>query len=53
MYMHLRMICTHHIYGVDVRKLREELTTAEGELGVGFEELLSGETKQTQGRANE
>lgn len=36
---------THHINGVNVGKLREELTTAEGELGVGLEELLSGETK--------
>lgn len=36
---------THHINRVDVGKLREELTTAEGELGVGLEELLSGETK--------
>lgn len=34
---------THHINGVDVGKLRDELTTAEGELGVGLEELLSGE----------
>lgn len=36
---------THHINGVDVGKLREELTTAEGELGVGLEELFSGETR--------
>lgn len=36
---------THHINGVDVGELGEELTTAEGELGVGLEELLSGETK--------
>lgn len=36
---------TYHINGVNVGKLREELTTAEGELGVGLEELLSGETK--------
>lgn len=36
---------THHIDGVDVGKLREELTTAEGQLGVGLQKLLSGETK--------
>ena len=36
---------THHINGVDVGELGEELTTAEGELSVGLEELLSGETK--------
>lgn len=36
---------TYHINGVNVGKLGEELTTAEGELGVGLEELLSGETK--------
>lgn len=36
---------THHINGVNVGKLREELTTAEGELGVGLKELLSGETR--------
>lgn len=36
---------THHINGVDVGKLGEELATAEGKLGVGLEELLSGETK--------
>ena len=36
---------THHINGVNVGELGEELTAAEGELGVGLEELLSGETK--------
>lgn len=36
---------TYQINGVDVRKLREELTTAEGELGIGLEELLSVEIK--------
>lgn len=36
---------THHINGVDVGKLREELTAAEGKLGVGLEKLLSEETK--------
>lgn len=36
---------THHINGVNVGKLGEELATAEGKLGVGLEELLSGETK--------
>lgn len=36
---------THHINGIDVGKLREELTTAEGELGVRLQELLSGEKK--------
>lgn len=41
----MRPALTHQINGVDVGKLREELTTAEGELGVGLEELLSGETK--------
>jgi hypothetical protein len=33
-----------HVDGVDVGQLREELTTAEGELSVGLEEHLSGET---------
>lgn len=36
---------THHFNGIDVGELREELTTAEGELSVGLEELLSGETE--------
>jgi len=36
---------SYHVDGVDVGELREELTTAEGELGVGFEELLSEEIK--------
>lgn len=36
---------THHINGVDVGELREELATAEGELGVGLKELFSGETE--------
>lgn len=40
---------THHINGVNVGKLREELATAEGKLGVGLEELLSGETKPDTG----
>lgn len=35
---------THHVDGVDVGELREELTAAERELGVGLEELLSVET---------
>lgn len=37
---------TYHIDGVNVGKLRKELTTAEGELGIGLEELLSGEKKR-------
>lgn len=39
---------THHIDGVDVGELVEELTTAEGELGVRLEELLSGGQKDTE-----
>lgn len=35
---------THHINGINVGKLVEELTTAEGELGICLEELLSEET---------
>lgn len=38
---------TYHFNGVDVRELRKELTTAEGQLGVWLEELLSEEIKQT------
>lgn len=37
---------TYHIDGVNVGKLRKELTTAEGELGIGLEELLSVEKKK-------
>lgn len=40
-----KQLQTYHINGVNVGKLGEELATAEGELGVGLEELLSGETK--------
>ena len=35
---------THHVNGVDVGELRQQLTTAEGELSVGLEEQLPGET---------
>lgn len=38
---------TYHINRVNVGKLRKELTTAEGELGIGLEELLSGEKRDT------
>lgn len=37
---------TYHIDGVNVGKLRQELTTAECELSVGLEELLSKEEKK-------
>lgn len=36
---------TYHINGVNVGKLGEELTTAEGELSVRLEELFSAEQK--------
>lgn len=39
-------ILTYHINWVDIGKLREELTTTKGELGIWLEELLSGDTKQ-------
>lgn len=35
-----RVARTHHINGIDVGELVEELTTAEGELGISLEELL-------------
>lgn len=35
---------THHINRINVGKLVEELTTAEGKLGICLEELLSEET---------
>lgn len=37
---------TYHVDRVYVGKLREELTAAEGELGIGLKELLSEENKQ-------
>lgn len=33
-----------HVDGVDVGQLRKELTAAEGELSIGLEEQLPGET---------
>ena len=38
-------LITHHSDGVDVGQLRQELPTTEGELSVGLEELLRGETE--------
>lgn len=46
----VRAAQTHHVNGVNVGELRKELTTAEGELSVGLEELLS-EEKKTEDRA--
>lgn len=37
---------THHINRINVGELVEELTTAEGELGICLEELLPEETKK-------
>lgn len=37
---------THHINRINVGELIEELTTAEGELGICLEELLSEETEK-------
>ena len=39
-------LITHHSDGVDVGQLRQELPTTEGELSVGLEELLPGETEE-------
>lgn len=43
----VRAAHTHRINGVNVGELRKELTTAEGELSVGLEELLSEGNKQS------